>query len=462
MKSTYTSHNRKLIENIKEFFTRNKSSIESVKRNDDETNKKIKRFEPHEFVKYIEQQESFFKNAEELYKWNGHIFERVQHCDIADTAYRWLVGNESFVASDINARACVMALVRHVEPLPEADKRIIACKNAYLRIGLSGIEILPPSTVHGIRHMLTCEYQPERRNTRYFDKFLVDTLPDTDVRNRVQEYVGSTLATGLSLGKMQLWIGSGANGKSCLAKVVKALHSSIAALRLNDLDGFSLAEAVDASLLYCDELPTFGLHEETLKALITGEPLRINRKHRSAITASVTARIIAMGNVLPSIKDSSDGVWRRIEVVPFERHVTPEKIDPFLADRIIAEDLSGVLNWALEGLSRVMKRGFKLEPCIPAIMEAALLQNRAESDSVYAWLLEEPVAISDKSTTPKSIVYNEYQQWCKQGQVRALNVVQFWKSMRKAIPNLEADHRPRLNSGAQVVCCNLKLSRKSR
>jgi putative DNA primase/helicase len=260
---------------------------------------------------------------------------------------------------------------------------------------------------------------------------------------------------------MQLWIGSGANGKSCLARVVKALHRSFAALRLNDLDGFSLAEAVDASLLYCDELPTFGLHEETLKALITGEPLRINRKHRSAITTSVTARIIAMGNVLPSIRDSSDGVWRRIEVVPFDQHVAPDKIDPFLAERIIAEDLSGVLNWALEGLSRVMKRGFKLEPRIPSKMEAAMLQNRAESDSVYAWLLEEPVSITDKSHTPKGIVYNEYHQWCKHGQIRALNVVQFWKALRKAIPNLQADHRPRINGGVQVVCCNLKLPRKS-
>ena len=461
MKASPTSSNRKLIDKIKELFKIDKTSVESVKAKSDDNNRKTKRFEPHEFVKYIEQQESFFKHAEELYKWNGHVFESIPYCDIADTAYRWLVSNESFVASDVNARACVMALVRNVETLPEKDKAIIACKNAYLRIRADGIEILPPSQEFGIRHVLNCDYQPERRQSRYFDKFVTEILPDTDVRNRVQEYVGSSLATGLSLGKMQLWIGSGANGKSCLARVVKALHSNIAALRLNDLDGFSLAEAVDASLLYCDELPTFGLHEETLKALITGEPLRINRKHKSAITACVTARIIAMGNVLPSIKDNSDGVWRRIEVVPFDQHVGPEKIDPFLADRIIAEDLSGVLNWALEGLSRVMKRGFKLESSIPLKMETALLRTRAESDSIYAWLLEEPVAIVDRPHTPKGIIYNEYQLWCKHGQIRALNVVQFWKAMRKAIPNLEADHRPRVNGGAQVTCCNLKLSRKS-
>lgn len=461
MTATPTSSNRKLIEKIKEIFKINKASVESVKIKGDSSNRKAKRFEPHEFVKHIGQQETIFKLAEELYMWNGHVFERIQHSDIADTAYRWLVSSDSFVASDVNARACVMALVRHVETLPEKDKAIIACRNAYLRIGSDGIEILPPSQEFGIRHVLNCDYQPDRRQSKYFDKFVTEILPDIDVRNRVQEYIGSSLATGLSLGKMQLWIGSGANGKSCLARVVKALHSNIAALRLNDLDGFSLAEAVDASLLYCDELPTFGLHEETLKALITGEPLRINRKHRSAITACVTARIIAMGNVLPSIKDSSDGVWRRIEVVPFDQHVAPEKIDPFLAERIITEDLSGVLNWALEGLSRVMKRGFKLESHIPLKMENALLRTRAESDSIYAWLLEEPVAIVDKPYTPKGIIYNEYQLWCKHGQIRALNVVQFWKVLRKAIPNLEADHRPRVNGGAQVVCCNLKLTRKS-
>jgi hypothetical protein len=163
MKATNSPNNSKLLEKIKSFFGARKPTIFSDKAGRIEISKKSKRFEPHEFVKSICQQESFSKYAEELYKWNGHIFERVSHSVIADTAYKWLVRNESFVASDVNARACVMALVRHVESLPETDKTIIACKNAYLKMGSSGIEILQPSKEHGIRHALACEYQPERR-----------------------------------------------------------------------------------------------------------------------------------------------------------------------------------------------------------------------------------------------------------------------------------------------------------
>ncbi|MCZ7645673.1 MAG: hypothetical protein M5U26_10370 [Planctomycetota bacterium] len=60
--------------------------------------------------------------------------------------------------------------------------------------------------------------------------------------------------------------------------------------------------------------------------------------------------------------DRSTGVWRRMIVAPFETVIPIERQDPGLAKRLIESELPGAFNWALEGLLRLWKRGYFVEP----------------------------------------------------------------------------------------------------
>lgn len=60
-------------------------------------------------------------------------------------------------------------------------------------------------------------------------------------------------------------------------------------------------------------------------------------------------------NRLPAISDTSEGFWDRMRVIPFlERIRGSERDNPNLKDEIVAEELPGILNFALGGLCSLL------------------------------------------------------------------------------------------------------------
>ena len=75
-----------------------------------------------------------------------------------------------------------------------------------------------------------------------------------------------------------------------------------------------------------------------LGALIKWEPVRVEH-HWQDILA--TER-------LPQINNTDDGIWRRIQAIPFNRTFTAEEQDKDLSDNLTAE-LPSILSWAIQG-----------------------------------------------------------------------------------------------------------------
>ena len=56
------------------------------------------------------------------------------------------------------------------------------------------------------------------------------------------------------------------------------------------------------------------------------------------------------------MKDSDDVFYSRCIPIPFDNPIPKEKQNPFLLKEITTkEEMSGLLNWALEGLDRLFK-----------------------------------------------------------------------------------------------------------
>src|SRR5690606_9367628 len=116
---------------------------------------------------------------------------------------------------------------------------------------------------------------PDAPSPTKFRAFLESVLPDEAVRRRVQEYFGYTLTCDARYQVAQYWLGSGANGKGVLAKIVMALHSRPESVQLDGLDGFKLASLIEATLIYCDEAPRTPMNEQIVESLIAGERVQI-------------------------------------------------------------------------------------------------------------------------------------------------------------------------------------------
>jgi putative DNA primase/helicase len=112
-------------------------------------------------------------------------------------------------------------------------------------------------------------------------------------------------------------------------------------------------------------------------------------------------------NHLPRVGAYDKGIWRRFQIVPFNRTFGPDEIDPNLIDKLGAE-LSGILNVLLDGAADYFRGGLQ----IPAKVTTMNQQQRHQLDPVEIFLEETMVRRPDQETLLKDI-YQLYEPWAK-------------------------------------------------
>jgi P4 family phage/plasmid primase-like protien len=158
---------------------------------------------------------------------------------------------------------------------------------------------------------------------------------------------------------------------------------------------------------------------------VGGDKMLWEQKYKDAFFEYPTAKLMFATNELPRIRDISDGIWRRMILIPFNAKFTGKQINPDLAKELQQpEELSGILNWMLEGaLMLEDTKGF-IEP---DVCTKALDKYRNESDTARNFMLENTAKGDDKIAV--NLVYKCYQEWCKEFGYRAKSIAMFGKSV---------------------------------
>lgn len=403
-------------------------------------------FFPHDYAVAASESGPYAAEGNVLYRWCGTHWDSLSDQEAERKAYAWLLSQDKEWASASNAKRAIRALCLYAPALPElTDKVVVPTRSGYVHLVGSDLVLHEPDPALGLTHCLACDYVPNAPCPPGFAAFLQRVLPDPAVAGRVQEYIGYTLMPDARYQRAQFWLGEGANGKGVLANIVQALHGRVAAMALDQLSGFALSALVGANLIYVDEVPRKPFDEQRLKSMIAGERIPIDRKYREPLSVAVRGKWLVLGNHLPAITDHSVGFWRRWDVVPFAVTIPERERDPQLAERVMREELSGVLNWALDGLVRLLKRG-GFDPVVPEPMRLLMREAKTQTNSVVAWMEDLGVGLGDAANTPKDAVFAHYRAWCTVNAMPAVNAVQFWKRLREHFPQL-AEHRMRTADG---------------
>ena len=327
-----------------------------------------------------------------IYKWTGSSWALQPHAECASHAFHWLTKNCPERANARLADGCVDSAKLNLSPIPSgALGTFIPLSGKWLRIDADGcIKVVSPLREAGLTYQLGFEmtapdgaYQvPSLDPTTAFAQFLETSLPDAEVRGLVQEYIGYTLMGSCAYQTGQVWVGGGRNGKSVLASIVQALHYKAVAMRLDRLDGFDLFQIVGASLVVVAEMPRRGIDEQQLKLLIAGDAVQVEAKFKDPFTYRPTAKWIVCSNHYPQTRDHSDGWWRRWQLIDWTEQIPEDEVIHDLDRRIINTELKCVLDWALAGLQRLLRRrSFH----IPKSVADAKHEVRLSGDSVAAW-----------------------------------------------------------------------------
>jgi putative DNA primase/helicase len=117
----------------------------------------------------------------------------------------------------------------------------------------------------------------------------------------------------------------------------------------------------------------------------------------------------------------------RIHIIPFNRHFEEHERIKDLKERLREpQELSGILNWLLEGYKAYLKEG--LTP--PPIVTNAVSEYQHNNDKIQIFF-EECLHQSDGDNTPVSKIYPTYKYWCECSGYKPLGKQQFVEKMKE-------------------------------
>lgn len=317
---------------------------------------------------------------------------------------------------------------------PSADNVLINLQNGTFEINSKGTHLKLYNPKDFITYQLPFDYNPDAQ-APIFKAYLNQVLPDIERQKVLAEYLGFVFikhnSNRLKEEKALILYGTGANGKSVFFEVVSALLgdeniSNYSLQSLTNENGYFRAKLANKLVNYASEI-NGKLESSIFKQLVSGEPVEARLPYGEPFTLKQYAKLIFNCNELPKEVEQTNAYFRRFLIIPFDVTIPPEKQDKNLHNKIIENELSGVFNWVLDGLNRLLEqKGFS--ECKAA--QEAVADYRKQSDSVKMFVDENDYEVSSNSYILIKDLYPLYRQYCVEDGFKPVSKVNFSKRLK--------------------------------
>lgn len=300
-------------------------------------------------------------------------------------------------------------------------------------IDLRTMELLEHSPDYRFMLMAPLAWDPDATCPKW-DEALDLWQPEVEIQEYLQAIAG-VAATGRMEQAVYCNHGSGSNGKSAFINTVAKVlgdhpggyssHAQIETFmaclnRSGDKPRPELVRLRAQRMIASSEVTTGGLLDESMiKSWTGGEQMTHRGLHVDASPWRPQGSIFFGTNAAPGIRDSSDGIWRRMRFIEWSEQI-PEKMKrDNVWDWFVEEEGPGILRWLVAGASKYLTNGMMKTP---SKIEAATNQYRLRED----WLgqfLQENVIESKGHTVTKDLLYRVYSWWCDNGGLKPLGKI---------------------------------------
>jgi len=298
----------------------------------------------------------------------------------------------------------------------DRDNYVLGCNNGVL--DLRSGQLLNSAERVRVSMTTSVNFDPHAACPRW-EQFLNEIFDnDTDLINFITLAAGYSLSGDISEECLFILYGRGANGKSTFLKVLSTILGDYAdttpfstfissphdASRIpNDIAGLNRKRMVIASEIK-ERSP---LNEERIKTLTGGDTLRARYLFREYFSFRPTAKFWLGVNHKPKISDTSDGLWRRIRLVPFNEQFTGDRRDNRLDEKLLAE-APGILNWLVSGCLAWQKHGLE----VPDKVNVVTTEYRRESNVIEQFLEDMTVKGPDYKVKATDI-FTAWKKWAE-------------------------------------------------
>jgi P4 family phage/plasmid primase-like protien len=347
-----------------------------------------------------------------FWRWKGKVWASVDDREIKRTVHA-VSGDSELTGSVVTS---VVDLIKtecfRPDQVFDAASEVINCANGELVHANGQWRLGEHLRDRYLTTVIPVEYDPAARAPR-FNQFLFEVFEgDCDACEKIEllgEAFGYSLIPSCHLEKFFLLIGSGANGKSVLLNVLKALLgvANVAAVKPSQFNNnFQRAYLQGKLANIVSEIEIGTQLADGLKALTSGESMTAERKHRDPFTFTPIATQWMGTNHFPQVSDLSGGFVRRAAVLTFNQHFVEGQRDVHLAEKLKAE-LPGILNFALEGLERLYRNS---QFTIPESSDQAMRRWLSEVDQVSQFV-EEGCTEGAALEVESGALYVAYRDW---------------------------------------------------
>ena len=316
---------------------------------------------------------------------------------------------ESCINEVINRLAREWKYINTLEP----QINIINLDNCFLEVDMANGNITKKE--HDPKYIFTKRFDLEYNSIvrcEVWQKFLNDVLPE-DQQKLLQEILGYMLIGDNTAKRLYALLGKGDCGKSVILNTLnntigKKYVSNVAWQKLADPNSRFVAYSVYNKLVnITGDLPQKALGDTGLLKELTGnDVIEAEVKNaNSRLNFNNTCRLLASMNKLPpSPSDKTDAWYNRLLIIPFEIVIPKEKQDKNLIKKF---NLTGVFNWMVEGLQRLIKNNLIFSET--QANRDIVNQYKLDNDSALKFISECCIKMNNISAKD---LYNAYCEYC--------------------------------------------------
>ena len=380
------------------------------------------------------------KNMEFIYLYNGaywtYIEKEAFQKFLGEAAEKMNVAKFTARFYEFREKLIKQFISTAYLPTPEPPNQtvFINLKNGTFEVTAKGTKLRQFDRGDFLTYQLPFEYNPAAK-APLFQSYLNKVLPDIERQKVLAEFLGFVFIkngnNSVKEEKALILYGNGANGKSVFFEIVNALLGaenvcSYSLQSLTDTTGYFRAMIANKLVNYASEI-NGNLETSIFKQLVSGEPVEARLPYGKPMQIKQYAKLIFNCNELPKEVEHTNAYFRRFLIIPFDVTIPEAEQDKQLHTKIIESELSGVFNWVLEGLNRLLEQK-RFSHCEAA--KQAVEQYKTQSDSVKIFIEENGYQLSPSNYKVVKDLYTAYRSFCLDDGFKPVNKTNFIKRLQ--------------------------------
>jgi putative DNA primase/helicase len=404
-----------------------------------------------------------------FWEWTGSYYRLTDEETIASKAWAFLDETKTFDAKgnlgpfkptrsrvgDVVAAMTALTLIdEHVEPpawlrpteMPSADE-LFACGNGLLHLTTGKLHQPTPDFFNVAASEVA--FDPKAPEPKQWLAFLdqlfgadkeTDKKEDEGAIELLQEWSGCAMSPDLSQQKILMIFGPKRSGKGTIARILRILlgTTSVAGPTMSSLSGqFGLEPLITKPLAIIHDArigkrTDKGAITERLLSISGEDTLTVDRKFKSAWHGRLPTRLMILTNEIPSLSEGSGALAGRFMILVMTVSFFGKE-DPALTDKLTTE-ISGILNWSIEGYRRLRKRGHFVQP----ESSKKMAENIEILSAPTKAFIRDCCKVGPGFTVEVDELWVKYQSWCyAQGKTGAGDKSWFGRNLHSAVPGID-------------------------